>query len=143
MLTRSLFSTMHFYMQVCVLVQGRYVLQVRLNGYVGQEGNCIGCPLLDPPGPGRRTRSCCDDHEHFNNCDHDDRQCDIYFIFCLRPFGSQRGRYDCQTFYNDTRVTSVNNNDGPVDFTNEMVLDLENPFLLPGLTEKYEVSNYL
>ena len=137
MLTRSLFSTMHFYMQVCVLVQGRYVLQVRLNGYENRDGNCIGCPRNQSD----TTHSCCDDHGRFDNCDRNDRQCDIYFIFCLRPFGSQRERYDYRTLYNDTKVTSVNRNDGPVDFTNETVLDLENPFLLPGLTEKYEVSS--
>ena len=124
-------------MQVCVLVQGRYLLQIRLNGYNNPEGKCIGC-LLDQS---RSTHSCCDDYGRFSNCI-SDRRCDSYFIFCLRPFGSQREEYDCQTFYNDTRMTSVNNNDGPIDFTNEIVLGLENPFLLPGLTEEYEVSNY-
>ena len=124
--------------QVCVLVQGRYLLEVRLNGYENPEGKCVDCP------PNQTTHSCCDDHERFSNCD-GNRQCDSYFIFCLRPFGSQRERYDCQTLYDDTKVTSVNRNDAelePMDFTSEMVLALENPFLLPGLTEEYEVSNY-
>ena len=122
-------------MQVCVLVQGRYLLEVRLNGYDNREGKCVDCPR------DQSTHSCCDDFKRFSNCDRD-RLCDSYFIFCLRPFGSERKTYDCQTFYNDTRMTSVNDDDGPIDFTNEMFLGLENPFLLPGLTEEYGVSNY-
>ena len=131
-------STMHLYhdMQVCVLVQGRYLLEVRLNGYENQEGKCVGCPR----DQSATTHSCCDDFRRFSNCV-GDRRCDSYFIFCLRPFGSERQRYDCRTLYNDTRVTSVNRDDGPINFTSEMVLDLENPFLLPGLTEEYEVNN--
>ena len=127
-------------MQVCVLVQGRYQLEVRLNGYVNQEGKCVDCPRDQSD----TTRSCCDDFSRFSNCDRMNRQCDSYFIFCLRPFGSWRQRYDCRNLYNDSKVTSVNRNDGPVDFTNEMVLGIENPFLLPGLTEEYEVlsNNY-
>ena len=113
-------------------------MEVRLNGYVNQEGKCIDCPR-DQAGT---THSCCDDFSRFSRCD-GNRRCDSYFIFCLRPFGSRRERYDCRTFYNDTKMTSVNDDDvRPIDFTDEMVLDLENPFLLPGLTEEYEVSNY-
>ena len=130
-------------MQVFVLVQGRYLLEVRLNGYNNRVGKCVGCPMGQSES--RPTRSCCDDHERFSNCDGMNRRCDSYFIFCLRLFGSQRQFpvYDCRTFYNDTKVTSVNRNDAelePMDFTNEIVLGLENPFLLPGLTEEYEVS---
>ena len=125
-------------MQVCVLVQGRYQLEVRLNRYVNQEGKCIGrCPR----DPSNTTHSCCDDFRRFSNCG-GDRRCDSYFFFCLRPFGSERQRYDCQSFYNDTKMTSVNDDDRPIDFTSEMVLGLENPFLLPGLTEEYEVGDY-
>ena len=126
-------------MQVCVLVQGRYLVEVRLNEYENREGKCIGgCPRDEAD----TTHSCCDDFSRFSNCDGMNRQCDSYFIFCLRPFGSRRVTYDCRNLYNDTRMTSVNDNDGPVDFTSSTVLGLENPFLLPGLTEEYEVSNY-
>ena len=121
-------------MQVCVLVQGRYLLEVRLNGYDNQDNSCIDC---QPEG--RTLHGCCDDHNRVNDCDRNERRCDSYFIFCLRPFGSRQEKYDCKTLYNDTRMTSVNNNDGPVDFTSSTVLGLENPFLLPGLTEEYEV----
>ena len=124
-------------MQVCVLVQGRHLLEVRLNGYENRDGKCIDCPRDQSD----TIHSCCDDFRRFSDCD-GNRQCDSYFIFCLRPFGSRRVIYDCQTFYNDTKMTSVNRDDGPIDFTNEVVLGLENPFLLPGLTEEYEVSNY-
>ena len=119
-----------------MLVQGRYVLEVRLNGYDNQENSCVDC---QPEG--RMRFGCCDDHNRNNGDCSGNRPCDSYFIFCLRPFGSERVTYDCRTLYNDTKVTSVNNNDGPVDFTDEIVLGLENPFLLPGLTEEYEVSN--
>ena len=112
------------------------MLEVRLNGYNNQEGKCLGCPRDQSDS----IHSCCDDFSRFSDCD-GNRRCDSYFIFCLRPLGSERERYDCQTLYNDTKVTSANGNDAPIDFTNEVVLGLENPFLLPGLTEEYEVSN--
>ena len=117
-------------------VQGLYLLEVRLNGYDNRDGKCIGCPRKG------NTHSCCDDYGSNRDCDRSDRACDSYFIFCLRTFGTQREEYDCQTFYNDTKVTSVNVNDGPLDFTNQTVLGLENPFMLPGLTEDYKVSYF-
>ena len=117
-------------------------MEVRLNGYDNRDNSCINCPVHEQPD-GSTLYGCCDDHNRDNGDCRDDRQCDSYFIFCLRPFGSERGIYDCQTLYNGTKVTSVNEDDRSIDFTNEILprLDLENPFLLPGLTEEYEVSN--
>ena len=51
-----------------------------------------------------------------------------------------RERYNCQQNYEGTRVTYFNANDGLLDYTNIIVLGLENPFLLPGLTKDYKVS---
>ena len=122
-------------MQICEHVQGLYLLEVGLNGYANPDGKCIACPR------GMNTNSCCDDFGRFKNCNHPDRACDSYYIFCLRTFGTERERYNCQKNYKGTRVTSINVNDAPLDYTNKTVLGLENPFLLPGLTEDYKVSS--
>ena len=92
---------------------------------------------------GGNVHSCCDDFRRLDDCNHPDRACDSYFIFCLRTFGTQRERYNCQENYKGTRVTSANINDGVLDYTNKTVFGLENPFLLPGLTEDYKVSSYM
>ena len=128
-------------MQVCVVVQGQYLLEVRLNGYNNHDNSCVGCPMGND-SQGRVTGSCCDDFNRFNDCDGGGRRCDSYFFFCLRPFGSERLTGGCRG-YTATRVSSVNRDDRLIDFTAERVLGLENPFLLPGLTEEYKVSIYL
>ena len=82
----------HKIMQICEHVQGLYLLEVRLNGYENQDGKCI-----DPNCPQRMNmHSCCDDFGIFGDCNHRDRACDSYFIFCLRTFGTQREIYNCQ-----------------------------------------------
>ena len=65
----------------------------------------------------------------------------VMFIFCLKTFGTWRERYNCQQNYEGPRVISVNVNDGFLDYTYKTVLGLENPFLLPGLTEEYKVGS--
>ena len=131
----------HKIMQICEHVQGLYLLEVRLNGYENPDGKCIdpNCPLR------MNTHSCCDNFGKFGDCNRPDRACDSYFIFCLRTFGTQREiLYNyCQENYNGTRLTSVNVNDGLLNYTNKTVLGLENPFLLPGLTEEYKVSSFM
>ena len=84
--------------------------ETHVHGYENQEGEYIDsmCPRDQP---GDSTNTCCDNHAHFNNCGGAHRRCDSYFIFCLRPFGSRRVAYDCRTLYNNTKVTSVNEND--------------------------------
>ena len=129
----------HKIMQICEHVQGLYLLEIRLNGYENRDGKCIdpNCPLR------MNTHSCCDDFEAFGDCNLLGRACDSYFIFCLRTFGTEQQIYNCQENYNGTRLTSVNKNDGLLDYTNKRVLGLENPFLLPGLIEKYKVSSFM
>ena len=124
-------------MQICEHVHGLYLLEVRLNGYENRDGKCIGCPRR----MNTDASSCYDDFGRFGDCNHPDRACDSYFIFCLKTFGTWRERYNCQQNYEGTRVISVNVNDALLDYTYKTVLGLENPFLLPGLTEEYKVSS--
>ena len=129
-------------MQICAHVQGLYLLEVRLNGYENRDGKCVDsrCQLWN-----MNMHSCCDDFRKFEDCNLSDCACDSYFIFCLRTFGTvrQEQSYNCQENYQGTIVTSVNVDDGPINFTNKTVLGVENPFLLRGLTEDYNVSNEL
>ena len=73
-------------MQVFIPIQGRYLLQVGINGYTNPFGRCQDCP--------RRS----DDRVVMitvpNNCDRFDHPYDSYFIFCLRTFGTRCERYN-------------------------------------------------
>ena len=118
-------------MQVCVLVSGRYVVEVDLFGYNNPTQTCQDCRdggQFAPPG-------CCDRHSS-NICNGGDR-CDSYFYYCLRTIDSS-GR-DCS--YVGNRVSAVNMNDVAVNFINQsLVLGLENPLQLQGLTDAYDTS---
>ena len=124
-------------MQICEHVQGLYLLEVTLNGYENRDGRCIDCPQRSI------IHSCYDDFGRFDDWNLSYLACDSYFVFCLRIFNTRWGRFNCQENYKGTRVTSANINDAPLDYTNKTVLGLENPFLLPGLTEDYKVSSYV
>ena len=83
-------------MQICEHVQGLYLLEVRLNRYENRDGKCIDCPKASARDQGMTMNSCCDDFRRFDDCNHRDRACDSYFIFCLRTIGTLRERYNCQ-----------------------------------------------
>ena len=119
-------------LQMFVIVQGLYQVEVRLLGYENPTQRCQGCRVFGS----QRVRSCCDDFSRSTRCD-GDRKCDSYFIYCLRPLQSQEG--SCSN--SDRTVTSaVNTDDEMIDFSQSKVLGLNNSFQLQGLTEDYRVS---
>ena len=113
-------------------VNGDYNVEVKIFSYDNPTGRCRNCPRENgDSGP----RSCCDDFNRFDSCDGDHR-CDSYFIYCLRPFGMIGG--DCTSF---TQMTStVNIDDGSINFSRNKVLGLNNPLILSGLTTGYDIS---
>ena len=122
--------------QVCVLVEGRYIVEVRLNGYTNPSGKCRGCNW---------PSNCCDNIPpetrpiRTDNVDCiGERRCDSYFNYCLKPFGDRR--LDCSA--SEYRNTSaVNFNDGPLNFSQSTVLGLSNPQVLSGLRGAYKVCS--
>ena len=80
---------------------------------------------------------CCDDSSRNSRCT-GFRQCDSYFIYCLRPLGSEGE--GCAGY--EQRISTFNQDDSaPIDVTHSMVLGLENPLILNGTTANYtEVS---
>jgi hypothetical protein len=118
-------------MQVCVLVaEGRYFVEVRLNGYSNPTGKCNSEVCF----PDTQSQTCCDSDDT-NNCMGRER-CDSYFTYCLRPLGEVNEEY----FNNETRAVSLSNeDDGYIDFSQSKVLGLSNPQNLSGLGAAYEV----
>jgi hypothetical protein len=122
---------------ICVLVavEGRYLVEVRLNGYTNPSGKCNSENCFTENG----QQYCCDSYDT-DICMGGDR-CDSYFLYCLRPLG-EVDRVGC--FNNETRDVSLHNrDDGYVDFSQSKVLGLNNPQNFSGLENAYEVSyNY-
>ena len=113
-----------------MLVEGRYLVEVRLNGYTNPTGRCRDCndnglACCDTPGPS--TMNC-------------RGGCDSYFIYCLRPFGDARQPPEgCSESSNEYRnISSVNTDDRPLDFSQSRVLGLNNPQVLSGLEDIYD-----
>ena len=117
-------------MQVLTSVNGLYMLEVRLNGYNNPTGRCQGCVSETTPN----IMGCCDQH-NTTLCS-GFLMCDSYFYYCLRALGSQGG--SCSYFGNMTSSSIFN--DASIDFSQSTVLDLDNPLLLPGLTNAWNVS---
>ena len=113
-------------MQVCVLVEGLYQLEVTVFGYNNPTGRCQGCGS---------ARGCCDDFEA-KNCSK--FLCDSFFIYCLRTIGSSES--GCFSFGN--RISYINTDDGLLNFSRSRVLGLENPVILQGLTNAYTVRSH-
>ena len=127
---------MTWYVQVCVVVEGRYLVEVRLNGYTNPTGK-----RRRKSGTGTR---CCDDATA-TVCSGSDL-CDSYFIYCLRPFGDARQPPEgCSNEMIEYRSTSpcFNSNDGHLNFSQSTVLGLDNPQVLPGLRGPYQVSDLI
>ena len=114
-------------MQVCVLVNGLYQLEVTVFGYNNPTGKCRDC--------GDR-QSCCDNFIA-KNCS--GFLCDSFFIYCLRAIGSTRN--GCSYFGN--QISSVNSDDGPLNFSQSTVLGLKNPIILQGLANAYMVISLI
>ena len=114
--------------QVC-MVDGLYVLQVRMISYSNPTGGCHECS---------DNHGCCDGlNSTTDSVCSGEQRCDSYFVYCLRVrYSSGSG---CGS-YNATRRSLTNLNDAAVDFSQSTVLGLENPLTLPGLTNAWDVS---
>ena len=78
---------------------------------------------------------CCDVNLFFPECT-GFRRCDSYFTYCLRSLGSEG--QGCSGY--EERISSRNQDDSdPIDVTQSMVLGLENPLILRGITDNYDV----
>ena len=104
-----------------VCVEGKYMVEVRLFGYENPTGTCRECDF------NTGTISCCDDCNRASNCGQEGRRSDSYFIYCLRPDGIVG--LGCSTY--ETETSTVNTDDGPLDFSQSTVLGLPNPLQLP------------
>lgn len=100
-----------------VLVQGLYVVRVRVNSYSNPSNFCTDCS---------RGRGCCDDWEE-SYCGGGLR-CDTYFQYCLRPLGSPQTDKNCQGHPQITSSTAMDG--GIINFAHSMVLGHSNPFFL-------------
>ena len=114
-------------------VEGRYLVEVRLNGYTNPTGSCQGCKRS--PGSGL---TCCDTVHVTSDCMRDGRQCDSYFVYCLRPFGDARQPPRGCSSDEYRNVSSINTDDGSLDFSQSTVLLLNNPQVLSGLEDIYD-----
>ena len=113
------------------MANSRYQLEVTLFRYSNPTRTCRTCPFLN----GQPT--CCDDFGRTSDC-LGDRQCDVYFIYCLRPLGSEgMGCFN----YTNNMISDVRTDTTSFDFDQDSTeLGLPNPLHLPGLTETYIVS---
>lgn len=119
--------------QVCVIIEGSYLLQVELFGYSNPTGRCMECQII-----GLNLIGCCDQQlTNLLPC-LGVLRCDSYFSYCLRPIGSEGD--SCSYF--GSRMSTANRDDEHVDFTQNTVLGLENPLQLQGLTANYAVRIY-
>lgn len=107
------------------VVKGRYLLQVTIGGYTNRFQRCGGC------ASGR----CCDTDFTTNDCS-GERRCDIFFFFCLRPFGSNGE--GCS--YSGDLTSEINEDDATISFNEMKFLGLDNPLTLEGLTDAWNVS---
>ena len=126
------------YLQVCVVVEGLYQLEVTVFGYDNPTGRCQNCigdtDDDDDDDDNVNVRGCCDNFQS-TSCS-GSALCDSYFRYCLQTIGSTGG--GCSYFGN--RISNVNENDGPFNFSQSMLLGLENPITLQGLTSTYMVN---
>ena len=129
-----------------MLVEGRYLVEVRLNGYNNPTGKCYdqgscGDSFFDSITC--CSYACCDIFDLEGILDPDacigSQLCDSYFTYCLRPFGEHEIKSGCSTSKMKTTL-SVNTNDGLLDFSQSTVLDLSNPQNLSGLGDAYNVK---
>ena len=113
-------------------IKGLYLLEVRLYGYNNPTGRCQACVSVRTP----EQMGCCDRH---NTTECGNLLCDTYFDYCLRSLGSsEKGQVGC-SYFGNVRSTA-NRNDGLIDFSRSTVLGLDNPLILPGLTNDWNVS---
>lgn len=116
------------------LVEGLYIVRAQIHGYRNPyQYRLLGCSST-------RCQAICCDSNIMRQCISGERQCDTFFIFCLRPLGTSG--YGCSSLNNDSvTVSDVNLNDAAIDFSNSTFLGLSNPLVLQGSTNVWNVSH--
>ena len=84
-------------------------------------------------------RRCCDGGDS-SGCTEGFRRCDSRFTYCLRAFGNQSSQEGGCSDPNERMRSGPNWDDGSINFTQDKVLGLDNPFHLQGLSNNYTVS---
>ena len=86
-----------------------------------------------------RPFSCCDRLlENGDPCTEETR-CDNLFQYCLRPSNTTASARSCTSLVGSEVISEVSLDGATIDFTQSIVLGLPNPFILEGLTERFEV----
>ena len=96
--------------------------------YNNPTGRCQSC--------GDSQGCCAADEFDITSCFGND-YCDSFFTYCLQTIGSTGS--GCTYF--GSRTSDNNRNDASLDFSQSMVLDLENPIILQRLTDTYTVMS--
>lgn len=118
-------------------MKGLYFLQARVNSFSNPNQQSFHC--INEDGCSFR---CCDDVNLFL-CGFltGDRQCDTFFVFCLRPLGTTELGCGSNTTSGSMIRSDVNENDATIiDFSQSSFLGLSNPINLTGLTNNRNVS---
>ena len=121
------------HLQLCVIVQGLYQVELRLLGYENPTQTSCG---------NSGHRRCCDS-TGTSGCT-EWRRCDSYFTYCLRSFGNESSQEGGCFDTNEKMISSINTDDRDdesIDFSQSTVLGLDNPFHLQGLSNDYTVSS--
>ena len=119
-------------MQTFTVVKGWYRAEITLFQYNNTPpGRCHDCNF------GEQMLRCCDSSNTVIGICEGGELCDVYFTYCLRPYGSTGS--GCSNYTNVT--SNVRNNRNSFSFPQQdmNVLGLPNPLLLPGLTNAYTV----
>lgn len=118
-------------------MQAAYILNVRVHSYLGDD-KCPVCVEFARPG-------CCDNFSNTRTCTGNDR-CDNTFFYCLRDFGTvtslnTAGSERCGTNDKFGKLSGINVDSAPLNFSQDNVLGLPNPIPLRGPTIPWQVSH--
>jgi hypothetical protein len=112
-------------------VQGAYTVSVRVHSYE-TDSKCPTCFSFQQPG-------CCDDFLNTRTCTGTDR-CDNTFFYCLRPKGTVEpmntaSSERCGADDRLGKLSGINIDSAPLNFSQDHVLGLPNPIPLRGSVE--------
>lgn len=119
-----------FFLYQVSYVNADYIVQVRTHSYSNPTNWCYACRIDDEDD----EYGCCDTFSQ-TQCS-GDQLCENQFYYCLRPFGSVGD--ECT----GGRMSTFNNNDEDIDFTQSVVLGLPNPLPLASTSLRWNVSRY-
>ena len=112
---------------------------VKVHGYDNPTNSCPACKAA----PNLPT-GCCDNFANLDTCETEEK-CDNAFFYCLKPFNSSvdldsTHTSRCGFHTGDGRISSLNTDGAPIDFSRRTVLGIPNPFPLTGITPKWTVT---